>query len=143
MDWAKWSHESVALMTTRMSQLLERHELPAGAPYHWDMETGTMVIGGISFPLVTVGTAAGNSFLWSWANDTLPASGKRGIERVRAYGIEHDLPLLSEPEHAGGVAQAKECVALAGRILDAAGFWFEPTEYGCIVFVLFEPTPAR
>jgi hypothetical protein len=129
-------------MSTRMRELLERHELPAGAPYRWDMETGTMTIGDVTFRLVTVGTASGDSFLWSWANEALPAMGKRGIERVRAYGVEHDLALLIQPEHNGGIPQAKECVALAGRILDAAGFFVEPTEHGCIVFVLFEPMPA-
>lgn len=130
------------MMTTRMRELLERHEIPVGAPYHWDMETGTMVMAGITFPLVTVGTVSGDSFLWSWANDALPANGKRGIERVREYGVEHDLWLLVEPELEGGMAQAKECVALTGRILDAAGVWIEPRDGGGITFVLFEPTRA-
>jgi hypothetical protein len=141
MDWGAWSQEAVSLMTARMRELLARHEVPTGAAYRWDLDAGVMTIGDAQFRLVTIGTvAADNSFLWAWGNDSLPASATVGLEQVRSFGVEHELPLLSEPYVHGGLAQAKECLALAGRVLDADGVWINKTDAGFILFLLFEST---
>jgi hypothetical protein len=138
MDWSNWSRESVSLMATRTRELLDRHGIPPRAAYRWDLETATLVIGGVELHLVTVGTVANDSFLWAWANEAIPAAAKAGIERVRQFGIERDLGLLVEPCVPGGLAQAKECLALAARILDASGCFIDPTNEGFIVFALRE-----
>ena len=141
MDWGAWSREAVTLMTTRTRDLLERHGLAAGSPYRWDLEAGTLVIGEAPFRLVTVGTVVGDSFLWSWANDTIPANAKVGIEKVRQFGVENDLGLLVDECAAGGLAQGKQCLALAGRILDAHGVWIDQTEAAFMLFALYAASP--
>lgn len=138
MDWDTWSRESVSLMMGRNSELFARHGLATGSAYRWNLETGTMVIGDLTFWLTTVGTVVGDSFLWAWANDAIPPSGKTGIERVREFGLEHDLALLVEECQPGGLAQAKECLAIAGRILNASATWIDKTSDGFIAFVLRE-----
>ncbi|HEX7700795.1 MAG TPA: hypothetical protein VF403_08740 [Kofleriaceae bacterium] len=138
MDWGAWSKEAVSLMTARTRELLARHSIPTSAAYHWDLDAGVIVIGEATFGLTTVGTVDDASFLWAWANDALPANGKRGIEAVRQFGLEHGLGLLVEPCARAGLAQAKECLAIAGRILDARGIWIDKTEVGSILFVLYE-----
>jgi hypothetical protein len=135
MDWSAWSREAVSLMTARSHALL-----PQGGTYHWDLDAASFVKDGVHLRLVTVGTVAGDSFLWAWANETIPAIAKRGIEEVRQFGIENDLALLSESCAPGGLAQGKECLAIAGRVLDAAGGWIDRTETGFILFLLFAPT---
>jgi hypothetical protein len=140
MDWAAWSRESASLMATRTDELLAHHRIEMGSDYHWDLDAATMVIAGTPFRLVTVGTVAGDSFLWAWANDAIPASAKVGIDQVRQFGVENDLGLLSEPCVPGGLSQAKECLAIAGRVLDARGMWIDQIDAGFILFVLYEPT---
>jgi hypothetical protein len=93
----------------------------------------------VQFRLVTVGTVAGDSFLWAWDNDAIPASAKVGIDKVRQFGVENDLGLLSEPRAPGGLAQGKECLAIAGRVLDAHGIWIDEIDAGFILFVLYAP----
>src|SRR5262249_7083273 len=95
-------------------------------------------IGEARFRLVTVGTVSGDSFLWAWANESIPESGKAGVEKVRQFGVDHDLALLMEPCAPGGLSQAKECLAIAGRVLDANGIWIDRTDAGFIVFALHE-----
>jgi hypothetical protein len=139
MDWGAWSRDSVTIMTTRTRELVERHQVPLGAAYRWDLDTGSMMLGDATFRVVTAGTVAGDSFLWSWANDTIPDLAKTGIERVRAFGVENDLALLVEPCAPGGLSQLKECTAVAARVLDAQGLWLSRTgPDGFIAFVLFE-----
>ena len=102
-----------------------------------------MALGGQVLRLVVVGTVAGDSFLWSWANDDLPARCKEGIERVRAFGLANDLGLLSAPCLRGGLAQAKECVAISLRILDATAIWIDATGPDRhLAFVLFDGPTA-
>jgi hypothetical protein len=139
MDWAAWSRESASLMAARTDELLAHHRIEIGGDYRWDLDAATMVIAGTPFRLVTVGTVAGDSFLWAWANDAIPASAKIGIDKVRQFGVENDLGLLSEPCARGGLSQGKECLAIAGRVLDARGMWIDQTDAGFILFVLYAP----
>src|SRR5262245_56391000 len=119
MDWGAWSRESVSLMTARTRELLAQHGIAMGASYHWDLDTGAIVIGDVKFRLVTVGTVSEDSFLWAWANEAIPAGAKVDIDKVRQFGVDNDLGLLSEPCASGGLAQGKECLAITGRVLDA------------------------
>jgi len=140
MDWGAWSRDSVTLMATRTRELLVRQGVAMGGDYRWDLDAATLAIGGAQFRLITVGTIAGDSFLWSWANDAIPVTAKEGIAKVRYFGVDNDLSLLSEPCAAGGLAQGKECLAIAGRVLDAHGVWIDRTEAGFILFLLYAPT---
>jgi hypothetical protein len=86
--------------------------------------------------LVAAGTVSGDSFLWAWANDSIPAVAKASLEHVRQFGLDHDLSLLTEPCAPGGLSQGKECLAIAARLLDANGIWFDRTEDGSILFAV-------
>jgi hypothetical protein len=138
MDWAAWSRESVALMVSRTRALFARHAIEAGTAYAWTLETADFAIGGVTLRLVTVGTVTSDAFLWAWANDAISPAGKVGIERVRQFGVEHELGLLVEPCASGGLGQAKECLAIAGRVLDASGTWIDEIDGGHILFSLFD-----
>lgn len=135
MDWAAWSHEAVEIMSARSRALL-----PAGVPYRWDLATGQFIAGNRTWRLITIGTTAGDSFLWAWANDAIPPAAREAVAAVPAFGREHGLQLLTQPAAPGGLAQGKECLALAGRILDAAAIWVDRTEGGHIFFTLHEPS---
>ncbi|NVB85791.1 MAG: hypothetical protein HOV81_45935 [Kofleriaceae bacterium] len=136
MDWAAWSRDSVSQLSARARDLLARHSLAESAPYRWDLETAALKLGNASFGLVTVGTITGGSFLWSWANDSIPPAAKVGIDKVRQFGIDNDLELLIESCAPGGLPQGQECLAIAARILDADGSWIDATDAGYILFAL-------
>src|SRR5215471_8467677 len=53
MDWGAWSRESVSLMTARTRELLAQHGIAMGAPYHWDLDTGAIVIATQAWPSLT------------------------------------------------------------------------------------------
>ncbi|AEV82014.1 hypothetical protein ACWT_0998 [Actinoplanes sp. SE50] len=69
---------------------------------------------------------AQQTWLWSWANDSLPQAVLGDIAGVRDFGERHGFPLLVRPGfHAEQkpVAQAK---TVAADVLDAEGLWFQP-----------------
>lgn len=71
-DWVAWSRESVALFQAGNRDWQSRVGLWT-QPYRF-------------------------TFLWSWANESLPPLATALTARVRAFGEDNDLPLLTRPE---------------------------------------------
>jgi hypothetical protein len=125
-DWGDWSRQAVATMQARNEAWISRFELRR-APYHWELDTAELVFERAADRVVAdiclVGTTslAEGTFLWAWANDSIPAVARRGLELVRSFGETHDLPLLVTPEWPAGRAEGLEMLAIAGRVQDASG----------------------
>ena len=76
------------------------------------------------------------TFLWAWANETIPEHARRGLERVREFGDRNELESLTKPVWPGGRSDGLEMAAVAGRVLDAAGVWVAPTGDATLFFAL-------
>jgi hypothetical protein len=80
-DWRAFSAEAVAMMRARNDAWIDRYNL-GGAPYFWDLASATIAFGQganrIVADLCVVGTAskAEGTFLWAWANETIPAAAR-------------------------------------------------------------------
>ncbi len=141
-DWAAWSREAVALMQRRNEAWIQRFGL-RGEPFDWDLERGTLSFArgnhAVVADLCVVGTASTceGTFLWAWANGTMPEEARRQLDTVREFGEEHDLGLLTTPEWEGGRAEGLEMLAVAGRILDAEGFLVDTHADLTLFFLLF------
>jgi hypothetical protein len=131
-DWSAWSRDAVALMQRRNQEWQDRFSL-AKAPFHWDLDSATIrfrrkhdqVIA--SLCLVGTTSEAEGTFLWAWANETIPPAARHGLEAVRRFGEVNQLPLLATPEVKGSRSEALELLAVAGRIMDAEGAFVDPT----------------
>jgi len=128
-------------MQSRNREWVDRLHL-AGAPYFWDLNTATIAFdrsSSVVADFCAIGTVskAEGTFLWAWANETIPTEAKRGLEKVRAFGLEHDLGLLIMPELAGGRAEGLEALAIAGRVLQADGVWVDERDDHTIFLALF------
>jgi len=137
-DWSAWSNEAVRLLGERGRTLLERLGVGADAAYDWDLDRALITFNeSIQLKLICVGTTADDgTFLWSWANDALPENSRRVMMEVHDYGHDHDLGLLLEPKIQGAHSEALEMMAIAGRVLNADGYWIEPASG--LYFLLFE-----
>lgn len=117
---------------SRQALMVEHFGLPGDVQYDWSMDdaqitwsrdgkvflTGRLtVIGSVS--------VAQQTWLWSWANGSLPHAALGDIEQVRQFGEENDYPVLPWPgfdSHPGLVAEAR---MVAASVLDAEGLWAE------------------
>jgi hypothetical protein len=115
------------------NRVWNRAYAPPDSPYVWDLNTATLTFpsvgdrGAVNAHIQVMGTvsACEGTYLWSWANGTLPAGSYEHVERVREFGVEHDLPLLTTGEWPGGRAEGMEMLAISSRILDAPGCFIE------------------
>jgi hypothetical protein len=136
-DWADWSREAVWLMQSRNAEWQARFDLGNSA-YRWDLESATIAFQRAdddvvaSITLIGTTSVAERTFLWAWANDAIPPVATVGLDRVRAFGTQNDLSLLTQGEIQGGHPEALEVLALAGRILDAEGVFIDRSgDVGC------------
>jgi hypothetical protein len=140
-DWGEWSRESVALMQARNDAFMQKFGL-SGQPYRWDLDTAQIAFvaagGAVTADLCVVGSTSESegTFLWSWANETIPQRARARIEEVRKFGEAHDLGLLTTAEWPGGRTEGLEMLAVAGRILEADGVLVDPVDGVTLFFVL-------
>ncbi len=129
-DWSGWSREAGRLMQERNAAWQERFRL-GGHAYRWHLDPATLRFERESDAVVArvcvVGTASEHegTFLWSWANEAIPATARLGLEAVREFGARHGLLLLTTPEFKGGRAEGLEVLAVSGRVLDAQGVFVD------------------
>ena len=125
-DWAQWSREAVKLMQERNRAFVERFAI-SGQSFRWDLEAAQIVfVSGeraVVADLAVVGSTSQveGTFLWAWANETIPPEARKRMDEVRVFGEGHDLGLLTTAEWPGGRAEGLEMLAVAGRVLDAEG----------------------
>lgn len=81
-------------------------------------------------------SACEKTFLWAWANETIPAKAQERLGDVRAFGETHDLGLLTTTEWPATRAEGLEMLAAAGRILDADGAFVDSVRDLTMFFVL-------
>ena len=140
-DWGEWSRAAVALMDQRNQEWIATFQL-TGAPYHWHLDPPALEFKRpfdyVQADLCCIGSVSQqeDSFLWSWANDSIPPCAKVGIDRVRAFGQRHGLSLLATASWQGGRAEGLEMLALSGRILNADGVWIAPGDDVTMFFAL-------
>ena len=115
----------------------------AGCQYEWNLDNAQIVFRSDSTEVVAdicvVGSVseADGTFLWAWANESIPCQARRGLEKVRACGESNGLDLLTTPEWRGSRSAGLEMSAVAARLLDAAGVWIETSLDITLFFALF------
>ena len=131
-DWASWSREAARLMQERNAVWMREYGLH-GRHYHWSINDAQLVFPSASDEVVADVCVIGSvsvsegTFLWAWANDVIPSCARQGLEKVREFGESNALELLTKPQWPGGLPEALEMAAVAGRVLGAAGVWVAET----------------
>ncbi|MFE7191049.1 DUF6882 domain-containing protein [Kitasatospora sp. NPDC057595] len=134
---------------TRQAVMIERFGLSGDVRYEWSMDDARItwsragkvflagrltVIGSVSIPR--------QSWLWSWANESLPPAALGEIERVRRFGEENGHPVLPWPGfdyHPELVAEAR---MVAASVLDAEGLWADSTDDVQLHFLVHDLDPV-
>jgi hypothetical protein len=119
--------------------------LPMGCHWHYDFDDGVLEFFDAGemvrwFSIVVAGTTSEyeGTWLWSWANETLPEQVRTGVDRVRQFGEGHGFSGLLEAEWPSVQPDVADVVAVAAVFLDAAGF-FRATGGDVTTYLLLDP----
>lgn len=79
--------------------------------------------------IIVVGSLSNTShtWLWSWANPHLDDVRSPDIERVRAYGVQHRISALTEPEWTAEEIDGWEMTAVSARLLESEATYRSPS----------------
>ena len=116
----------------RQASMAKRFGLAGDVQYDWSLDEAriTWSRGGTAFlsgRVTMIGSVSvpQQTWLWSWANPSLPVLALGEVDQVRRYGEANDFPVLpwkSFSSHPDLVAEAR---VVAAWVLDAEGLWFD------------------
>ncbi|GLX38345.1 hypothetical protein Sros01_44180 [Streptomyces roseochromogenus] len=130
---------------SRQALMVERFGLSGDVQYDWSMDdahitwsrdgkvflTGRLtVIGSVS--------VARQTWLWSWANESLPHAALGDMERVRQFGEENGYPVLPWPAFKCDPELVAEARLVAASVLDAEGLWAESMDEVQLHFMIHD-----
>ena len=120
--------DAAAYLRARQEQLGSRYNLAGYARYHWRPETGQLIFSDDGRARVVadvqfVGSVStrNNTWLWSWANQSILESVRQRVREVRAYGDAHGYLKLAAACWSARQADGWEMSAITAYLIGAAG----------------------
>lgn len=85
----------------------------------------------------------GGTWLWGWANESVPAAATHRLADIRHYGEEQGFAKLTEAEWVPEGEDGHDVMIVSACILDAPAFFHDHHQNLALFFVLdgFEPAP--
>lgn len=137
--------EAHQYMTECQDRLRSEYQLDAWPRYDWGQESASLVFSDQSGPRVRasiqfVGSISTrtNTWLWSWANDSLMYQVTCLMSRVREYGKQNGIDRLAKDYWPANEVDGWEMTSVAGFILGAKGAYRTPDENGFIYMVIMD-----
>lgn len=136
-EFAKFRHEAVHSLMRLNKSCEHEFRISSWPRWHYDLERGTLSFLNDDQPRViasiqVVGTTSERSgtWLWSWANESLPENATRSMMKVRAFGEQESLSDLTTPSAADDAYVGWGMTAIAAKIIGAKGGYRCPGENG-------------
>ena len=141
-EFATFRHDAVHSLM-RLNDACDREfQLSSWPRWDYDFERGTLTFSKDDIPRVVasiqvVGSTSETSgtWLWSWANESLPAQVTNEMERVRAFGETEGLLELTRQSAPDDEYLGWGMSAIAAKVLDSKGAYRCPGENGFIYLV--------
>jgi hypothetical protein len=128
--WESLALSALARAEQQSDRLVADYGLGGDVQYHWSLDDARIVWSraGREFlraritMIATVNTVQ-RTWLWAWANRTMPPSVLGDIDSVRRYGVEHHFPLLARAGFQADPKPVNQARVVAGYLLGADGLW--------------------
>ena len=141
-QFLKFRHESVHELM-RLNELCEQEfHISSWPRWDYDLDFGTLTFSQDGVPRVVasiqvVGTTSisGGTWLWAWANQSLPANVTQAMSKVLAFGKAEDITELIESEREDDEYIGWAMTAVAANGLKAKGAYRCPGDNGFVYVV--------
>ena len=142
-QFQEYLHESVHQLIDLNDKYSEEYKI--GDYEHWayDLETASLTFSNNNVPHVVAeiqaaGSVANNSksWLWGWANNSLPEHVTDSLVDVKAFGERHNILKLTESYWEAEEEDGWEMAAVANRIIGGKGVYRCPDEKGFLFLIL-------
>lgn len=142
--WASVVAGAHAMMAQLQKETYAKWDLDFGIQYEWNIDNAEMIFSrnGKAFvraDLIYVGSISRqtNTFLWGWANESIPAKATARLRDVRSYGEEQGFAKLTMPEWQPAGNDGHDVMLVSASILGTPAFFHGHTG-GLSLFFLLE-----
>ena len=129
-DWDDFVEDAKDYHSERSAELRENFDIHKHEAYEWSMDDATLVFLNDGYETVIakiqlVGTISvdDESWLWAWADESVPDRMVKKMNKVRRYGESHDFEALYLEEWEGDKEDGWEMAAIVAYLLDAEGVY--------------------
>lgn len=149
-EYHKFRHDSIHELRALNDACERNFAISAWPRWDYELDDGVLVFSENDVPKViadiqVVGTTANesNTWMWGWANDSLPPRAVSRMGAIREFGIAESIPqlttdLLPNDEYLGW-----ELTAVTARLLGAKGAYRCSDEDGFLYLVYMDIRPAQ
>ncbi|MFF3301365.1 DUF6882 domain-containing protein [Streptomyces sp. NPDC002908] len=151
-DHSNWEEVVLAARErarAKQSRMVEHYGLSGDVQYHWSMDDAriTWTRDGATFltgRLTMIGSMSPSrkTWLWAWANESLPRPVVGDIEQVRRFGEANGFPVLPWPGFDYDPELVAEARMVAASVLDAEGLWADSADDVQFHFAIHDLTPT-
>ena len=142
-EFAAFTHDAYLSLVELNRHCWRSFRLGDWPRYDYDLAQGTITFSkdGVAKVIAAtqaVGTtsAESNTWLWAWANSSIPATAVEGLARVRKFGESEGLPELTVDTLPNTESLGWELTAVTTRIIGARGGYRCPSQSG-FLYVVF------
>ena len=141
-EYHEFGHNAVHRLIDLNKQLETTFKIGSYQRWNYDQETCEFIFSDDGLPKVIAKFQVVGSFstetktwLWSWANESILETACDQIQRVREFGVSHDIGKLAEARWDADEADGWEMAAIAAELLGARGAYRCPSKIGFLFLV--------
>lgn len=142
-EYERLLHRAIAFLQERQERAMQDFRLGQHTRWDWDQDRSQLIFSQAGKPqviadVVFVGSVStrSDSWMWSWANPSILEGAKARMQEVRRYGDEHRLLKLAAARWSATEPDGHEMSAITAYLLDAAGFYRAPSDYGFTFLIM-------
>jgi hypothetical protein len=120
-DYEQFRHAAVHALTDLNEECKRRYSITTWPRWDYDLDAGNLVFSDGGVPKViasiqVVGTTSNTShtWMWAWANESLPLTVTEQVREVRQFGISESLSRFTEPQLTDDEVLGWEMTAIHG-----------------------------
>jgi hypothetical protein len=143
--WESLVAAARAMMAERQAATIAQFGLDYSMQYKWDTERAEMVFSSKGIAIVRAdfqlaGSIAGRerTWLWGWANESIPRPATHRLDTVRQYGQEQGFSKLTEPVWVPDGDDGHDVMMVSASIMNAPAFFHAHVGNTALFFVLEE-----
>lgn len=138
----EFRHEAVHGLMDLNEKCNQTFKIGTWPRWDYDLDSGTLTFSENGVPRViaqiqVVGTTstAAKTWMWAWANESMPSCVTSKLSEVRDFGRREGLQKLIEPEIADDEFLGWAMTAIAARLIHAKGAYRCPSDRGFLYLI--------
>lgn len=142
--WDAHCAQCMEALQAKQAQLAQAFDLSRHERWDYDLEQGRIVFSSQDVPVViaeieAIGSVStvSDTWLWAWANFSLPASVVGRLPAVRDFGEHSGFPRLTLWKWPAAAVDGWDMSAIAAHVLQADGIYRVPLDKGFLFLALF------